>query len=126
VIQCVCKKPHRCHANGCEDPELHDELPFCQDHFKMLPVAHRNKLWKLRPYGQCGICDPRAAIDEWHELANLAIVLLCRMEYGRHGCPPELRDETGFCWGCGCHGVPRSYEVAEKVVRRFNLPAVRS
>jgi len=91
----------------------------------MLPTAHRNKLWKMRPYGKCGVCESRAAVQEWHELANLAIALICRMEYGGHGCPDELRDNEGFCWGCGCHDVPRVYEVSEKIIQRFGLRTVR-
>lgn len=125
VVDCVCHNPHRCHANGCETPELHPELPFCKHHFNMLPEAHRNKIWKLRPYGKCGVCDSKAAMKEWHELVNLAIALICRMEYGGHGCPDELKDDEGFCWGCGCHDVPHVYEVSERIIQKFGLRAVR-
>ena len=60
-------------------------------------------------------------MPEWLELANLAIALICRIEYGRHGCPDSLRDETNFCWGCGCHDVPNVYKTSEKLIRKFNL-----
>lgn len=87
----------------------------------MLPVPHRNKLWRLRPASGCGVCNSRSAMPEWLELANLAIVLICRIEYGRHGCPDSLLDETGFCWGCGCHDVPKVYKTSEKLIRKFKL-----
>jgi len=116
--------PHCCHANGCEDPDIHPDIPFCKYHFEMLPVGHRNKLWQLRPAQGCGVCNPRSAMPEWLSLANLGIVLLCRIEYGRHGCPKHLLDHKGFCWGCGCNDVPRAYEVAEAVIRKYNLPVM--
>lgn len=121
ALDCICRTPHRCHANGCETHELHAELPFCQYHFKMLPVEHQNKLWRLRPYGKCGVCDSRSATKEWQDLANLAIALICRLEYGAHGCPEDYCDEDGFCWGCGCFDVPRVYKVSEKIIQRFGL-----
>lgn len=126
AIDCLCHNGgHRCHANGCETPDLHPELPFCKRHFNFLPEAHRNKVWKLRPHGRCGVCEPMSAMKEWHELVNLAIALICRMEYGDHGCPDELRDDDGFCWGCGCHDVPHVYEVSERIINKFGLRAVR-
>lgn len=120
-LSCVCNTPHKCHANGCENPEIHAELPFCEYHFKLLPVEHRNRLWRLRPYGKCGVCDSRSATKEWLELANLGIAIICRLEYGSHGCPSDFLDETGFCWGCGCSDVPHVYEVSERIVRKFGL-----
>lgn len=109
----------------------------------MLPEAHRNKLWKMRPSGFCGTCGPcefcngtmEDCVDcdpwvnvgeEWQQLTNLAIALICRMEYGGHGCPEELRDDDGFCWGCGCHDVPHVYEVSEQIIKKFGLRAVRA
>jgi len=115
--------PHQCHANGCETRDLHPEVPFCKKHFKILPKPHQQKIWKLRPYGTCGVCYPESATDEWHDLVNLAIALICRVEYGRHGCPDSFRDEDGFCWACGCHDVPRVYQVSEKIIKKFNLRA---
>lgn len=125
---------HFCHANGCEDSDAHPDLPFCEYHFKMLPVAHQNKLWRLRADG-CHLCLPweedeqielTEDEEEWFELANLGIALLCRIEYGRHGCPKHLLDDQGFCWGCGCHGAPKVYEVAEAVIRKYNLPVMET
>jgi hypothetical protein len=115
---------HYCHANGCEDPDTHPELPFCKRHWNMLPVAHRNKLWRLKPAQGCGVCNPRSAMKEWAGLVNLAIALLCRIEYGRHDCPESFLDETGFCWGCGCYDVPKVYKVSEAVIKKFNLPVM--
>jgi hypothetical protein len=112
---------HQCHANGCEDRDLHPEVPFCERHFKMLPKEHQQKIWKMRPYGTCGVCDPKAAMKEWHELVNLAIALICRLEYGEHECPESYLDDQGFCWCCGCHDVPHVYEVAERIVEKFGL-----
>ena len=115
---------HHCHANGCEESDIHPDLPFCKHHFDMLPVPHRNNLWRLRPASGCGMCNPKSAMKEWLELANLAIAILCRIEYGRHGCPESYLDNTRFCWACGCSDVPRVYEVAEKVIKKFNIPVM--
>ena len=125
--------PH-CHANGCEEFDLHPELPFCKLHFNILPEAHRKKLWALKwPVGHCPLCWDSLALDddiennrwkdvqEWLDLANLGIAIICRAEFGRHGCPNSLVDDAGFCWGCGCHDVPHVYEVSEKIIQKFGI-----
>ena len=122
---CACndgKPVHRCHANGCDALDIHSEIPFCKKHWAMLPKPHQDKLWKGRTRGECAVCeDFEEATEEWRMFANLGIALLCLVEYGDHDCPEELRDSDGFCWGCGCHDVPRVYEQAKKIAEKYKL-----
>lgn len=112
---------HQCHANGCETRDIHPEAPFCKKHWAMLPVPHREKLWAVRVRGDCGVCEHDEAHPKFTELTNLGIALLCVLEYGEHDCPDDLRDRDGFCWGCGCHDVPKVYEQVASIVSRFEL-----
>lgn len=126
------RAPHRCHANGCL-AEAHPELPLCKKHFQLLPEPHRKKLWDLRwPAKRCPVCEHQLSNQakdqwkdyrQWFDLANLAIVIVCRLEYGEHDCPPDLLDDQGFCWGCGTHGVPKSWTQADEMIKRFSLKA---
>jgi len=127
---------HRCHANGCDAQDIHPEVPFCKKHWAMLPEPHQKKLWNGRwSAKQCPICWDAEALrrtmeeglwpgaEEWLMFANMGIALLCYLEYGDHDCPETLRDEQGFCWGCGCHNVPKVYEQAKKIVEKYGLKA---
>jgi hypothetical protein len=109
---------HRCHANGCQADDCHPEVPFCQKHFKMLHPAHQKRLWGDRPKtGRCGACSIGGAQEApWRELVNLGIAILLVKQYGDCGAPPELHDETGFCWGCGVADAGPTYERAKKAV----------
>lgn len=114
--------PHACHANGCESPDLHAEVPFCKKHWAMLPEPHQSKLWKGRVRGECGVCDGHdAAHPEWSKLANLGIALICVLEYGEHDCPAGLLDEDGFCWGCGVDDAARAYRQVDAIVKKYGL-----
>lgn len=113
---------HACHANGCEDPDLHREIPFCKKHWAMLPKPHQDKLWKGRVRGECGVCeDFEEARPEWRKFANLGIALICYLEYGEHDCPEELLDRDGFCWGCGVADAKASYKQCKKIAEKYNL-----
>lgn len=113
---------HACHANGCESPDLHAEVPFCKKHWDMLPEPHQKKLWKGRVRGGCGLCEHHdEAHPEWLRFVHLGIALLCLLEYGEHDCPESLLDEQGFCWGCGVQGVPKVYRQAKKIAEKYKL-----
>jgi len=116
---------HACHANGCESPDLHREAPFCKKHWSLLPKPHQDKLWKLRSRGECGVCEDSEAHPEFVKFANLAIALLCFMEYGEHDCPKELRDEAGFCWGCGVDNADVVYRQGKKIAEKYKLKVRR-
>ena len=87
----------------------------------MLPQPHQKKLWRLRVMGGCGVCEHEEAHPSFLELTNLGIALLCFLEYGEHDCPEELLDQGGFCWGCGCHDVPKVYQQAGKIAAKYEL-----
>lgn len=128
---------HACHANGCESPDLHREVPFCKKHWSMLPKPHQDKLWQMRPKGGCGVCEgheepanvlaggPQEPASEWAKFANLGIALVCLLEYGEHDCPKELTDAQGFCWGCGVQGPGVAYGQSEKIVVKYELKVRR-
>lgn len=121
---------HDCHANGCED-NSHPESPFCKRHFNMLPEPHRKALWsERRKDGMCSACYPKRDAEpgqeqseRWLELFNLGVALLLVIEYDDCGAPDEMRDEEGFCWGCGVWDEIKTYETARKVVKKFGLKA---
>lgn len=112
---------HRCHANGCETPDLHPEAPFCKRHWAMLPKPHQQKLWRARARGACGVCEHDEAHPSFTELVNLGIALLCVLEYGEHDCPGSLIDKQGFCWGCGCHDAAKVYQQVTTIMEKFGL-----
>lgn len=87
----------------------------------MLPKPHQEKLWRARVQGACGICEHEEASSSFTELVNLGIALICVLEYGEHDCPDTLRDEQGFCWGCGCDGAAKVYKQVEAIIRKFKL-----
>lgn len=122
---------HICHARGCEE-DAHPEMPFCKRHANLLPEPHKLKLWNGRPRGKCGCCefmenDGRDA--SWNMLLDLGIAMLLLIEFGndalppRCGCgaPPGLRDDEGFCWGCGVYSAEKTYEVARKAIRKYKV-----
>lgn len=114
---------HACHANGCESPDLHPEVPFCKKHWSMLPKPHQDQLWDGRLKGECGVCDGKEADPDWMASANLGIALICFIEYGEHECPKDLVDEENFCWGCGVQSPNRTYKQAKAIVKKYRLKA---
>ena len=113
---------HACHANGCESPDVHPEIPFCKKHWEMLPEPHQKKLWRGRTKGECAVCeDFEEATAEWRMFAHLGIALLCYLEYGDHDCPEELTDADGFCWGCGVQDAAKLYRQAASLAKKYGL-----
>jgi hypothetical protein len=110
-------------------------MPICKRHAEMLPEPHKIRLWKERAPGKCGACDPHdddvayQRSDAWDMLYDLAIAMLLLIEFGNDSLPPAcgcgapaaLRDDDGFCWGCGVADAEESYRVARLAIKKYNV-----
>ena len=122
---------HHCHGNGCQRG-AHPAMPFCEHHVNMLPLPHKERLWRGRRRDKdmdpCAACDPYLSEEvrlrrsrQWDDLYNLGIAILLVLEYEDCGAPDSLYDEDGFCWGCGVVDAKRTYKRAGKVIAKYEL-----
>lgn len=69
-------KPHTCHARFCETP-VKPEMLMCAKHWRMVPRALQQDVWKNYRDGQC---DDKQPSEAWHEAADAAIDAVLRKE----------------------------------------------
>ena len=67
---------HHCHARGCKVP-IPPELLFCLPHWRMVPRAIQQAVWRHYRPGQC---DDKSPSKEWHEAADAAIAAVAKKE----------------------------------------------
>lgn len=112
-------------------------MPFCKRHANLLPEPHKLRLWNERPKKKCGACEvggddwdcPRS--EGWNFLFHLAIAMLMLIEFGDDapdrncgcGAPPSMRDDEGFCWVCGVDDSAKTFDIARKAMRKYDIKA---
>ena len=68
---------HTCHARGCERP-VRPTLLMCFLHWRLVPHAIKQEVYRAYRPGQCGDGRPSPA---WHEAADAAIGYVSMQEH---------------------------------------------